>query len=154
MRSLCVAAVAAMLVLPSTVAAQEEEPRPEKHENVTWYTIVEIDFVSGKRDAALDVIRNHFVPAAREAGTPAPVMQLEHRSGEWDLTVIWKMDRGPAGMEWKTTPEGIAWQKAFAEMAGGEEKAREIGETFESYIDRENVTISMQRDDLVRTTRR
>lgn len=154
MRSLCLAAVAAMLVLPSTVAAQEEEPRPEKHENVTWYAIVNVDFASGKRDAALELIENHFVPAAKKAGTPGPVMHLEHQSGDWDLTVIWHMDRGPAGMEWKTTDEGIAWQKAFVEMSGGEEKAKEIGETFDSYIARENVTISMQNDEMIQTARR
>ncbi|MFW6193622.1 MAG: hypothetical protein ACOC83_09075, partial [Gemmatimonadota bacterium] len=131
MRSFALAAVAVCLVLPSTVAAQEEDPRPEKHENVTWYAVVNLDFVSGKRDAAMNVIREHFAPAAREAGTPGPVMQLEHQSGEWDLTLIWHMDRGPGGMEWKTTPEGIAWQKAFEQRVGGEEKAREITETFD-----------------------
>lgn len=154
MRVFLLAAVAASLVLPSSVAAQEEAPKPEKHENVTWYAVVDIDFVSGKRDAAMDIIREHFAPAAREAGTPGPVMQLQHRSGEWDLTLIWHMDRGPGGMEWKTTPEGLAWRKAFAERVGGEDKAREITETFDSYIARENVTLTMQDDDLVEVTRR
>lgn len=155
MRVFLLSAVAAFLVLPSSVAAQQQEsPKPEKYENVTWYAVVDIDFRSGKRDAALDIIRDHFAPAGRESGSPGPVMQLEHQSGEWDLTVIWHMKEGPSGMEWKTTAEGIAWQQKFAELSGGEDRAKEIGETFESYIARENVTITRQDEDLMAITQR
>lgn len=155
MRMFLLAAVAASFVLPSTVVAQQQErPEPEKHENVSWYAVVDIDFKPGKRDAALDIIRDHFAPAGRESGSPGPVMQLEHQSGEWDLTVIWHMNRGPAGMEWKTTAEGLAWQQKFAEMSGGEDKAKEIGEMFDSYIARENVTITMQDENLMEITQR
>lgn len=59
------------------------------------------------------------------------------------------MKRGPGEMEWKRTPEGVAWQKKFAEIVGSEETAREIGERYSSYVDRSNVTIAMQGDELV-----
>lgn len=146
MRSSILAAAAAFLIAPSVaptpVAAQEEVPQPMKYENVAWYEIVQIDFKPGKAGDAMEIIEKYFEPAAEEAGTPTPEMALRHQTGEWDLTVIWHMKRGPAGMEWKTTPEGIAWQKKFVELAGGEERADEIGDEFDSYIARENVTIA------------
>ena len=146
MRVFVTAAAAACFVLSAPVAAQEEAPKPEKHENVSWFQIAQIDFKPGKADAAMEIIEKHYMPASREAGTPGPVMTLQHRTGSWDLTVIWHMKRGPAGMEWKRTPEGIAWQKKFVEMVGGQEEAEAIGEKFSSYIDRENVTVAMQHD--------
>lgn len=146
MRTLLTAAAAAVLLAPAPLMAQgqDEAPKPEKHENVTRYAIEHIDFVTGKRDAALEIIKKHYAPAGVEAGTPGPVMHLEHRTGEWDLTVIWHMKRGPEGMEWKRTPEDIAWEKKFVEMAGGEEEAKEIGEEFSSYIARSTSMIAMQ----------
>lgn len=129
--------------------AQQDAPRPEKHENVTFYEIVNVDFKPGMRGEALDIIKEHFAPAGVEAGNPGPVMHLEHRTGEWDMTVIRHMKRGPSEMEWKRTPESIKWEKKFVEMAGGREKAQDIYETYESYIQRSNVTIAMQDDELM-----
>lgn len=146
MRAFVTAAAAACFVLSAPVAAQEEAPKPEKHENVSWFEIVQIDFEPGKADAAMEIIEEHYVPASQEAGTPDPVMTLRHQTGSWDLTVIWKMKRGPAGMEWKRTPESIAWQKKLVEMVGGQDEAEAIGEKFSSYIARENVTVAMQHD--------
>lgn len=139
-------AVTAFLLLPASLVAQED-PEPEKYD-ATWYAVVQLDFEQGKTADALDIIKNYFAPAATEAGSPLPVMVLQHQSGEWDLTLIWHMERGPAGMEWKQTPEGIASQKALRELAGGEEEAQEIGEEWQSYISRSNVTITFQEADL------
>lgn len=149
MRTFVTLAAAASLCLTAPLAAQEEAPKAEKHENVTWYAVTQIDFKPGKADAAKKIIREHYVPASEQAGTPGPVMALEHQTGEWDMTVIWHMKRGPGELEWKNTPEGAKWQAKFVEMAGGPEKAREIGEAFSSYIAREHVTIAMQSPDIV-----
>lgn len=145
MRIVTALALVAIVLLPAVPAdAQEEAPEARKYENVTWYEIAQIDFKPGKRDAAIEIIENHYMPAAAEAGTPGPVMTLQHRTGEWDLTVVWHMKRGPAEMEWERTPEGIAWYEKFAEMAGGPEEARKIGEEFSSYIARETVSIALE----------
>lgn len=150
MRALVTAAVAAVLLVPAPVTAQQQDaPKSEKHDNVTWYEIVNVDFKPGMKAEALEIIREHFAPAGVQAGLPGPVMHLEHRTGEWDLTLVWHMKRGPGGMEWKNTPESIAWEKKFAEMAGGEKKARKISERYESYIERANVTVAMQDDELM-----
>lgn len=150
MRALLTAAVAAVLIVPTApLMAQQDAPKPEKHENVTWYEIVNFDFKPGKTGEAMDIIEEYFVQAGMEAGVPGPVMHLEHRTGEWDLTAIWQMKRGPGEMEWKRTPEGIAWAEKFREMVGSEEKADEVFEEFESYIQRSNSTIAMQDDELM-----
>lgn len=145
MRIITALALAATFLLTATpAAAQEEAPRAQKHENVTWYEIAQIDFEPGKRDAAMKIIEEHYVPASVAAGVPGPAMTLEHQTGEWDLTVVWHMKRGPGELEWKQTPEGIAWYEKFAERAGGPDEARKIGEEFSSYIARESVTIAFE----------
>lgn len=148
MRALLTAVVAAGLILPAGLAAQEEEPEPEKYEDASWYALVQVDFKPGKRDDAMKMVREYYMPAGQEAGTPAPVMHLQHQSGEWDWTVIWHMEGGPADMEWKQTADDIEWQKKLAELAGGPDKAKELGEKWSSYIARENVTIAFQQGEM------
>lgn len=140
-------ALAAFLCLPNSLTAQEE-PQAQKHEDVTWYEIVHVDFEPGKTDDALELIKEHYIPAAGEAGNPGPEMVLQHQTGSWDLTLVWKLDRGPSVFEWETTPEGAAFQKALLEMVG-EEKMQEISETYQSYIDRSELTITYQDPELL-----
>lgn len=145
MRALFTAAVAAVLFVPAPLMAQQEEmAKAEKHENASWYAIEHIDFKPGQAEAALEIIKEHYAPAGAEAGTPGPVMHLEHRTGEWDLTVIWHMKGGPGDMEWKRSPDDVKWEEKFVEMVGGEKKAKEIGEEFASYVARSNTMIAMQ----------
>lgn len=150
MRSVTMAAlvtVAAFLVLPAPLAAQEE-PQAQKHENVTWYEIVRVDYETGKMDEALDLVREHYIPAAREAGNPGPEMLLQHQTGGWDLTLVWKMTRGPSELEWETPPEGAAFQKTLRDMVG-QEKARKLAEKYDSYVARATSTIAYQDPELL-----
>lgn len=148
MRALLTAVVAAGLILPAGLAAQEEEPKPEKYEDASWYALVQVDFKPGKRDKAMKMVKDYFAPASEASGTEMPVMHLQHQSGEWDWTIIWHMKGGPGDMEWKQTAEDIKWQKELAELAGGPEKAGEMMEEWSSYIARENVTIAMQQGEM------
>lgn len=142
MRSLTtalLATVAAFLVLPGPLTAQEEM-EPEKHEG-PWYEIVHVDFKPGKADDAFNLIREHYWPTEEKAGT-GPVLELVHATGEWDATWIWKLEEGPGEFAWKTSPDNIAFQKALREHAGGEKKAEKIEEKYQSYVQDSKVIIT------------
>ena len=140
--------VAAFLLLPGPLLAQEETPEGQKRENADYYEIVRIDYEPGKRDTALDIIRNHYIPAVQETGYAGPAMTLVHQTGPWDLTLVWELTRGPSAFAWEVTPEGAAFQQQFVEMVG-EEKAQEIAERYQSYIARSTVTLSYQPSNLM-----
>ncbi len=142
MRRSVLTAVALAIFLPIGGRAQEL-PTASKWTDVEWYRVVHIDFKSGQRGTALDIIRDHFVPASEEAGTPEPVMSLQHETGQWDLTNIWHMS-GPSEMEWDFTPRGEKWWAAFAKREGGIEKARQIWSDYQDMIAQQTSYITRQ----------
>lgn len=119
--SLLLAAMATVFVF-TTAEAQE----PEKYENPEWYSFVYVDYHPGMTGEARDIINNYFKKASDMAGTPKPVMEISLATGEYDMLIVWKMDGGVEGMNWKTSPNQIKWRQAMNEVAGGEEKANEL----------------------------
>ena len=142
MRRSIFTALALGIFLPISGRAQEM-PTASKWTDVEWYRVVHIDFKSGQRGTALDIIRDHFVPAGEEAGTPGPVMSLQHETGQWDLTTIWHMS-GPSEMEWGLTPNAEKWWAAFAQNEGGIEKARQIWSDYQDMIAQRTSYITRQ----------
>ena len=142
MRNLA-AALAFVLALP-VVAIAQEEPQGSKWTDVEWFEIVQVDFKAGKTDDAMDMINENFKPTTAAAGTPWPVMILEHETGEWDLTVIWRMEEGPRSMEWQQSPNSQKWWAKMIERTGSEEAAEEMMAKYQSYIARTNSYIVRQ----------
>jgi hypothetical protein len=119
----------------ATDAQAQESPEPQRYENVDWNNVVMVDFKPGKRGRALEIIREHYVPASEEAGTPMPVM-IEMMSGEYDLMFVWMMDDGPSEMTWERSPESIAWRSALVDMMGSEEETEKLQDEYSSLINR------------------
>lgn len=138
------AAVATFLILPDALAAQEEMPEGEKREDATYYEIFQIDFKPGKQDTALALFEQHAMPAYRESEYPPPEMMLVHQSGSWDLTVIYEFQRGPSTLAWEITPERASYQRHLVKQAGGPEQAREMSETYNSFVAREKITFTYE----------
>ena len=138
--TLFAALLVGLFVGPNPLAAQDDA-QPTKWTGVEWYTITNVDFVNGKQDEALKIIREHFLPASDAAGTPKPQMILMNATGEWDMTIVWKMQEGPAGMEWRRSPDNVKWWKAAVARAGSEEAAEQLGEEYGSYVQRSSSTI-------------
>ncbi len=143
MRRSIFTAVALGIFLPISGRAQEM-PTASKWSDVEWYRVTHVAFKAGHRNDALNIIREHFAPAGEEAGTPPPVMSLEHETGQWDLTTIWHMS-GPSEMEWGLTPNGEKWWAAFATREGGIEKARQIWRDYLDMIARSTSYITRER---------
>ena len=123
---------ALMLILGTAIYAQSEEPKPEKHSDITWHTITVVDYKPGKVEDARKIIEK-FQSAAVAAGTPAPV-QYWFETGKYDMVIIWELERGPIDLEWSHSPNEVSWWKAFVAQEGSEESAKQVQDEYSSLI--------------------
>lgn len=114
--------------------AQEEEPRAERYENLEWYVVHYIKFEDGKAADAKKIIEDYFKPSAEDVGQQNPVLELDLLFSEWDHIVVFPLEEGLESFEWKTSPAEVEWMTAFEKRAGSPEKAKELGENFDSFI--------------------
>ncbi|MFY0654899.1 MAG: hypothetical protein JXQ96_22910 [Cyclobacteriaceae bacterium] len=134
-------AIAGALIFGSTNASAQASDQPSKYENPEWKSVVYVDFKSGKYGRAKEIVDKYYLPASKKSGTPGPEMVLEMRTGEWDLMIIWGFEGGISDMDWKNSPNNIAWTKALNELAGGADKAKAIREEYSGLISRSSSQI-------------
>lgn len=130
-RKLLLVAVVALLAAP-VVQAQEGAPQATKYAG-DWYEVTHVRFHTGKRDEALQLIREHFAPAGTKTET-GPSMVLLHHTGPWDMTLVWKLKGGPADMEWEVSPDDARWRQAMAELEGGPDKAKAVWDRYMALV--------------------
>ena len=128
-------AIAMCATATSAVAAEEMEAR--KHKNAMYATMTLVDYKAGMSGKAYGLIKDHFMPAGKAAGTPGPwTMHLQ--TGEWDAVFFWEMKDGPVGFEWSDSPNDVKWMKALIKQEGSEEAAMKIIKDYQSTIARSN----------------
>ncbi len=140
-KNLLVAAVVA-ISLPGAVSAQEL-PTATKYENATWANALDIQFKPGQRNAALDIVHEHFLPIADTIGWD--VLVLEYQTGEWDARYVFPLADGPVDLEWGVSPTLESWWAAFAESEGGAEAALALFGEYADKVARTRSNIIMQR---------
>jgi len=113
-----------------------EELKPKKLENVEFLSMSYTDFKPGKADRAMEMIREHYLPASKKAETPVPYI-VRLQSGEWDMITTWTLKDGYSSMEWELSADGIKWMEAFRQQEGKEESEK-IRDEFNSLIQRSN----------------
>ena len=129
MRKLCLLVLAVVLLVPG-LDALSQDLEPAKYEG-TWYQMVNVDYKPGMRDKAMEYIAENFAPAGMASGT-GPDMVLLHHTGHHDMTMLWKLDGGPADMEWETSPDDVKWLKAMMAQHGG---PAEMDKVWQGYMD-------------------
>ena len=122
-----------LMFLITTVGSAQEEPKPVKHENVSWHQVVLVDYKPGKVDKAKEIIKL-YQAAGQAAETEAPEM-IWFMSGEHDLMLIWTLEDGPSDLEWKFSPDGVKWWKEFINQQGSKEEAEKIQAKYMDLID-------------------
>lgn len=122
----------ALVFSVNMLSAQEMEAK--KYDNPEWYRIVYVDYKPGKTGEARKLINDYFKKAGDKAGTSGPVMEFAMNSGEYDYMYIWKLEDGIQSLDWESSPNSIKWQKAYMEMMGSEDKAKEIREKYSSLV--------------------
>lgn len=111
----------ATLILLISVAAPlsaQEALAAKKHENVSWFQMVNVKFKPGKLDEAVKIINEHFAPAGMAVGMTG-VRALYHNGGEWDLTLLFPLAEGPRALEWAVSPEDAKWMGEMAKREKG-----------------------------------
>lgn len=124
--------LAAVVILVASAAVAQETLEAKKWDSLEWYELTHIKFKPGEMQQAMKIVEKYFVPASQEAGG-GPAMAFMHHSGEWDMTLVWKM-KGLADMEWQISPSDVAWMNALAKKAGGMDKAMSIWAEYEGHV--------------------
>jgi hypothetical protein len=121
------AVLAAVLVFSVPAVAQDDDEGPvSQGDDAKYLSITHVKFKPGQRESAMEMISEHFVPAGKKAGTPAPIMAIHYQTGKWDAAFIWEMAGGMADLEWYRSPDDIKWFAALAELEGGEDEAEAV----------------------------
>lgn len=133
MKKLAMAAAAAAMIVASGVLPTALAPAgAQELREVDWYEVHMIKWKAGKRERAHQIIE--LFEATDKALGWTGVSDFHMATGPWHSIVAVKMRGGIAEMGLKSTPDGDAWNKKFAELNGGEEKAKAIMAEFEDCI--------------------
>lgn len=132
--------LAAAFALPfsafSVPAGAQDSPemKAERMEGVTWARVVMTKFKQGKRERALDIIKNYFAKADAMTGRDSGIHGIHLNTGEWDTIYVFPMKGGPSDMTWVTSPEDVAWMTAMIKLVGSQDKAMELINEFDTLI--------------------
>lgn len=110
-----------------------QEMTAEKYKNVDWYSVTFYDFHDGKKDEAMKLVNEYFLPTDQDLGRKE-VKEFDLLFSEWDHMTIFPMEEGLEAFEWKTSPEYVEWNKALEKRAGSKERVEEIFKEWSSYV--------------------
>ena len=125
--------------LISGAAFAQDDSGPVKYENAAYFSMTYVDFKPGKSERAFQIISDHFEKAGKASGTPGP-KALHFKTGSWDAAFIWKLEGGPADLEWYRSPNDVKWMAALTEQEGGEEAVKKLMGEWSSLIARSSST--------------
>ena len=64
----------------------------------------------------MQIISEHFKPAADKAGLPGPLGSIHFQTGHWDMLTAWSLDGGMADLEWNRSEDDIKWWNSLADQ--------------------------------------
>ena len=114
------------------VAVAQELPKAAKHENVKWYTVTYVKFVTSKAEDAQKLLTDYFIPADKASGRD--VINFDTKVGEWDHIAFFPIEGGVAGLEWSVAPNEEKWWSALAKLAGSAAKAQALMDQYNESI--------------------
>jgi len=137
---LCLA-LTSTLLLPAPSSGQEPEvPGAVRRAGGEYATAFTITFSPGKVDEGVTILRDDLLPAWREAGIDATL--IESLVGTRDVLLLLPLADGPSHYAWTVSPRDAAAWKALVRRAGGAAEANEA-------VDRLIGLVERQSEDLV-----
>jgi hypothetical protein len=128
-----VSAVAlAFVVTPS--GAQAQDAAAQAADEVTWARVSMTRFHPGKRDRAIEIIKNYFAKADAASGVNSGVHGIHLDTGQWDVIYVFPMKGGPGDMAKRGTPEDEKWMAEMVKLASSKEAAEKIIAEFDTLI--------------------
>jgi hypothetical protein len=130
------AATALLFLITVPASAQDDENGPQTWgDDAKYATVTFVQFKSGKREEAMEMIAEYFRPATEKAGTSPPMFVVHFQSGKWDAMFVWDLEGGLTDLQWFRSADELKWFAALAELNGGEEAAGEIMKRWSKTID-------------------
>ena len=134
-RGVLIAAASMLFLHASPSLAQDDNNGPMTWgEDAQYDQVVFVKFKPGKRERAMQIIDEYFVPAAKKAGTSEPIYVEHFQTGKWDMLLVWHLKGGTADLEWYRSAEDLKWFGALAELNGGEEAAQKLWDEYVSTV--------------------
>ncbi len=134
-RGALAASIATLFLFSASAFAQDDDGGPQTQgDDARYLTVTYVKYKPGKREAAMQIINEHFMPASEKAGFPGPILAIHFQTGKWDAAIVWNLKGGMADLEWYRSADNIKWRAALVEVAGGEEEATEILKTYSSML--------------------
>ena len=115
----------------TTPAAMPAPTKAEKVADVRYNTIETMTTKPGAR--TWTIISKHFMPAARAAGLPMPLV-YHTETGESKTIVVTPLTGGMGDLEWSTSPDDVKFFAALAKQEGGMDKAMALYKEFNDGI--------------------
>ncbi len=140
------AVAAALTVFAVPASAQDDEGPITQGDDARYVRVMHVTYKPGKRERAMQIIADHFVPAGEAAGTPGPLGVIHYQTGEWDAVFVWRLEGGMADLEWYRSANNIKWREALAEQEGGAEAADALMSEYQSLIDRSETNVGHYHD--------
>jgi hypothetical protein len=128
------AAAGALSLAFATVPSEAQAQEGQKAEDVTWARVTMTRFLPGKRERALEIIKNYFAKADRNSGVNSGIHGIHLDSGEWDIIYVFPMKGGPADLALEGTPDDAKWMAEMVKLAGSQDAAEKIIAEFDSLI--------------------
>jgi hypothetical protein len=117
-------------IVPAAVQAQDAA----QAEEVTWASVTMTRFHTGKRDRALEIIKDYFAKADRMSGVDSVVHGIHLDTGEWDIIYVFPMKGGPADLAVRNSPDDAKWMAQMVKLAGSEDAAKKLIAEFDSLV--------------------
>ncbi len=131
-KGLATAAALALALVFMPAAAQAQDAA--QAEEVTWASVTMTRFHTGKRDRALEIIKDYFAKADRMSGVDSGVHGIHLDTGEWDVIYVFPMKGGPGDLAKRNSPEGEKWMAEMIKLAGSKEAAEKLMAEFDTLI--------------------
>lgn len=130
------AATALLFLFAVPASAQDDDEGPQTWgDDAKYASVTYVQFKSGKREEAMEIIEEYFKPATEKAGISPPLFAVHFQSGKWDAMYVWDLEGGLTDLQWFNSPDDIKWMEALAELNGGPEGAAEIMKRWSKTID-------------------
>ncbi|WP_315760352.1 hypothetical protein [Sphingomonas sp. Y38-1Y] len=105
---------------------------PTKAERVADVRYLTMETLVAKPNSRLwTIISKHFMPAAKVAGVPAPIV-YHTETGKPSTIVITPLKGGTDDLGWSATADDVRFMAALAKQEGGQDKAMAL---FKEYND-------------------
>lgn len=124
--------VVTLLLLASGPALAQD--KVERNTALTYGTVEMFKFKPNTSRRVQELEDKYFIPAGRAAGLMDPVI-LHLNTGQWDAIYFFPTKLGLSVMEYRTSPEDVAFMSELGKLAGGADKAKAMIKEWEDSID-------------------